>query len=127
MEFPLAKALSGRALYATLSHGQSIASGYGTFFPSAFNEQRGTLETFPAEECLALLREWGVRYVLVGSRPYGAQWTAIERALQQAPGVNLKEVIDDLPVYQGDRLLRLSPVMKPAEVVDRIYVYVLDR
>jgi hypothetical protein len=126
MEFPLSKALSGRALYATLSHGKSIASGYGTFFPAAFNEKRGILETFPAAECLDLLRQWGVKYLLVGEHTYGSDWPAVERELQGAAGVRVRQTFDDKQVYSGDRLLKLSPLMEQAEVVDRIHVYELE-
>jgi len=124
MEFPVNKALSGYALYMSRTHGKRISFGYGTFFPREFNEKRGVLEAFPSSACVALLKVWGVRYVLVGSRSYGSAWSQMEQALSSADsGLRLAVQMDDLPVYAGDRVLRLLPGTERAFVVDRVYVY----
>ena len=113
MEFPLTSAMNGHSLYMMRTHGKKISFGYGTFFPRAFNAQRAVLESFPDGESIALLRRWEVRYVLVGSRSYGAAWPEVERVL----------TLDDEPIYEGDRLLHLLPGTEQAFIVDRIYVY----
>ena len=123
MEFPVAKAMSGRSLYAMRTHGKKIAFGYGTFFPRAFNEQRAVLESFPSRESIALLKDWDVRYVLLGSRSYGQAWPQVEKDLSVVSSLRHVLTLDDIPIYEGDRLLRLLPGREPAFVVDRIYVY----
>ena len=123
MEFPIAKAMTGWLLYAMRTHGKKICFGYGTFFPHAFNEQREVLESFPSETSIALLKQWGVRYVLVGSRSYGEAWQQLEQDLVTASGVRHVLTVDDLPIYEGDRVLHLLPGTERAFIVDRIYVY----
>jgi hypothetical protein len=123
MEFPVIKAMTGRQLYAMRTHGKKIAFGYGTFFPRAFNESRAVLDTFPGLESIALLKSWGVRYVLVGSRYYGATWPQLEGDCSAALGLRFVQTIDDDPTYVGDRVLHLLPGTERAFIVDRIYVY----
>jgi len=123
MEFPVIKAMTGRSLYAMRTHGKKVSFGYGTFFPRAFNESRALLDAFPGPESITLLRSWGVRYVLVGSRYYGATWAQLERDCSAAPGLRFVRTIDDVPAYAGDRLLHLLPGTERAFIVDRIYVY----
>jgi len=123
MEFPVLKAMSGRTLYAMRTHGKAVTFGYGTFFPRAFNEQRGLLDSFPSPECVALLQRWGVRYVLVGSRTYGAEWPQRERELSTAAGLRYVLTLDDEPTYEGDRLLHFLPGTERAFIVDQIHVY----
>ncbi len=123
MEFPLSKALSGRALYATRTHGKWISCGQSTFFPRAFTEKLPVLESFPSEASVALLKEWRVRYVLVGARTYGAAWSHVEANVASNPGLQHVVTFDDPPIYEGDRVLRLLLGTERAFVVDRIYVY----
>jgi hypothetical protein len=123
MEFPLVKALSGPPLYATQHHGKKISFGYGTFFPRAFDQQRAVLELFPSKESVALLKEWEVRYVLVGEHSYGEAWPQVERDLATANGLRYVLTQDDQPVYKGDRLLHLLPGTERAFVVDRMHVF----
>jgi len=122
LELPLAKALSGRTLYAKRTHGKQIASGYGTFFPRAFTESRPLLLAFPSEASLALLRDWDVRYVLLGERHYGEDWPALQGAIATSPGLRHVITLDDQPIYEGDRLLHLLPGTEQAFLVDRIHV-----
>jgi hypothetical protein len=123
IEYPVAKAMSGRSLYAMRTHGKSVSFGYGTFFPQVFNEARPLLDTFPSSECIALLQSWGVRYVLVGSRSYGSDWARMEQACASAAELRHVLTSEDTPSYEGDRVLRLLPGTERAFVVDRIYVY----
>ncbi|MBM4428721.1 MAG: hypothetical protein FJ026_00045 [Chloroflexi bacterium] len=123
MEFPVIKAMTGHSLYAMRTHGKAVAFGYGTFFPRAFNEQRSLLESFPGSESIAQLKRWSVRYVLVGSRTYGAEWPQRQRDLSTAAGLRYVLTLDDEPVYEGDRLLRFLPGTERAFIVDQIHVY----
>jgi hypothetical protein len=123
MEFPVIKAMTGRSLYAMRTHGKAVTFGYGTFFPRAFNEQRRVLEGFPSPESTALLKRWAVRYVLVGSRTYGAEWPQRERDLSTAAGLRYVLTLDDEPTYEGDRVLRFLPGTERAFIVDQIHVY----
>ena len=123
MELPLTRGLSGRALYAMRVHGKRISTGYGTFFPQAFNDARPVLDSFPSSDSLDLLKSWGVRYVLLGSRTYGDAWSELERACSESPGLRHVQTLEDEPVYSGDRVLRWIPGTQAAFLVDLIYVY----
>jgi hypothetical protein len=123
LELPMSKALSGRTLYAMRTHDKNIVSGYGTFFPRTFTDNRPTLEGFPDQDSLALLRDWDVRYVLLGANSYGEAWPKLQDALTESPGLRHVVTLDDQPIYVGDRLLRLLPGTEQAFVVDRIHVY----
>jgi hypothetical protein len=123
MEFPVIKAMTGRSLYAMRTHGKKISFGYGTFFPRAFNESRAVLDAFPGPESITLLKSWGVRYVLVGARYYGAKWAQLEQDCSATPGLRFIRAIDDVPSYTGDRVLHWLPGTERAFIVDRIYVY----
>lgn len=123
MELPLTKGLSGRALYSMRIHGKKISTGYGTFFPQAFNQARPVLDTFPSRESLDLLRSWNVRYVLLGSRTYAEAWPDLERDCNESPGLRFVLTLEDESVYSGDRVLRWLPGTDAAFLVDLIYVY----
>jgi hypothetical protein len=123
MEYPLIKAMSGRSYYYMRTHGKRISFGQSTYFPRFFTENRPLLESFPSKESIALLKSWGVRYVLVGSRYYGAAWPQLERDCSATPGLRYVLTMDDVPTYEGDRVLRLLPGAERAFIVDRIYVY----
>jgi hypothetical protein len=123
MEYPLIKAMSGTSYYYMRTHGKRISFGQSTYFPSSFTENRPLLESFPSVESIALLKSWGVRYVLVGSRYYGATWPQFEQDCSAAPGLRYVLTMDDVPIYEGDRVLHLWPGAERAFIVDRIYVY----
>ena len=123
MEFPVVRAISGRTLYAMRIHGKRISFGCGTFLPPAFNKQRAVLETFPSAESIALLKRWGVRYALVGARSYGSEWPRIKQELEAASGLRYVMAMDDVPIYEGDRILHLLPGTERAFILERIYVY----
>jgi hypothetical protein len=123
MEFPVISALSGRSLYAMRTHGKPITFGYGTFFPRAFDEQRGVLEGFPSERSLALLKRWNVRYALIRRYSYGEAWEQVEKDLANSVGLRHIITLDDPLVYEGDRLLYLLPGTERAFIVDSVHVF----
>ena len=65
MEFPLAEALSGPAMWYTTVHGHPVTFGYGTYLPLLYRQRHPALTTFPGDGALDQLAAWGVRYVLV--------------------------------------------------------------
>lgn len=83
IQMPLQVALSGPQMLYTMYHGQRIASGYGTYLPILFEERHPQLRTFPSDEALDALRDWGgegVSLVLIDERdvPVGDPlWEAV--------------------------------------------------
>jgi len=124
MMYPTNKAIGGLPVYETLVRAKKKAVyGQGTFFPRAFNEHRAELESFPSEASIVLLKDWEVRYVLIGANWYGDAWPQLEARLASNEGLRFVGIFDEQPIYYGDRVLRWFPVMEPAFIVDRIYVY----
>lgn len=103
MELPLSRALSGPSLYASYTHGKRIAHGYGTFFPQEWIAQRALLEAFPSPETLALLQEWGVRYVLLAAESFGEAWEQVARQAEASSDLRLVAILPEVELYQHDR------------------------
>lgn len=136
IQYPLDRSWYGEQLYRNVTHGKAMAYGYGTFLPKAFREADDVLRGFPDGDSLALLRDWDVRYALVGSEWYGSQWSEVKRQLDGSSGLRLVMTTDDEPVYYGDRLLQDVPASalvpttesiagwtQKAYLVDRVFVY----
>ncbi len=123
MEYPLIKAMSGRSYYYMRYHGKRISFGQSTYFPRPFSDKRPVLESFPSEASIALLKTWGVRYILVGSRHYGVDWPQLASELESSSHLRHVVTLDDQPRYQGDRVLHLQPGAERAFIVDRVFVY----
>jgi hypothetical protein len=126
IRFPLWRAECGPGLYATTVHGKPIAYGYGAFFPNYYRQLRPVLWTFPTTESLALLKAWGVEYVVVGARAYGQQWPEIRERLDQFSALQLVAEFDEKPVYHSGWLAESLPDFERSLVVDHIYVYTLE-
>ena len=124
-QFPLWKAEHGVALYAAKVHGKPIVYGYGAFFPHRYRQMRPVLWDSPTKQAIALLHDWGVKYVLVGARSYGVQWPDIQRRISQFDTLRLVAVFDEEPLYHSGWLAELLPDFGRAFIVDRIYVYEL--
>ena len=122
-QFPLWKAEHGAALYAHKTHGRPIVYGYGAFFPRWYRQARATLWSFPSAQAVDLLRDWGVRYVLVGAGSYGAQWPDVQRRIDRLGVLRLATTFDEESVYHSGWLSELLPDFGRAFIVDRIYVY----
>jgi hypothetical protein len=139
IHFPWEKTWYGWMLYPARVHGQPIAYGYGTFAPDGYRQAGQVLARFPAPEACALLQEWGVRYVLVGAKSYGAAWPAVRRELEANTHWEEVAVFRDQPLFHGDRLLKLvppSPAVPATELVsgdrrayleDEIHVYLVPK
>jgi hypothetical protein len=121
--FPLWKAEHGAALYASTVHGKPVVYGYGAFFPISYRQVRPVLWEFPTAESIALLQDWGVRWVLVGAESYGAEWPAVQQRLEQADALRLVATFDEEPAYHTGWLAAALPDFGRAFIVDRVYVY----
>jgi len=124
-QFPLLKAEHGLGLYAAGVHGRPIVYGYGAFFPRCYRQVRPVLWDFPTGQAIALLRDWGVRYVLVGAKSYGAQWADVQDRISQFDALRLVATFDEEPVYHSGWLSESLPDFGRALIVDRVYVYEL--
>ncbi len=74
MQMPLESTQSGPALFAESYYGKPITYGYDTFEPPQWGASKPLLAKFPSEATLDLLRSWGVRYIVVSAKAYGANW-----------------------------------------------------
>lgn len=137
-QFPLVRALSGAMLYAARYHGQRIAYGQGTFYPTEYEQAKAILERFPSSESLALLKRWGVIIVVVGSKAYdagwgdqrGQSWASVRQQIEQpadqaSPGLRFVGMIQDTPMWFDERVSRTIRGSLPVEpiLVDTLYVY----
>jgi hypothetical protein len=135
MQFPLARALSGDALYRSKYHGKPVAYGHGTFYPQQYRYNMPLLAEFPSRDTLELLLAWGVRYVVVGSGAYGAgwgdqegqTWASVEAEIARSPHLTLLGVTFDEPVWRDEWVSSIIQGNLPVEplLVDKLYVYEL--
>lgn len=125
-EFPRFKEVGpGLSVYRTLFHGKSICAGSDPFAPEGYRAAVPLLNAFPQTEAVTLLASWGVKYVLVGARSYGEQWASIQQAIAAQPGLRLKAVLDDVPIYRDEGLWNCVPGYNRQLSVDQIHVYQL--
>lgn len=133
LHLPLIRSLNGPALYRAAIHGKRISYGYGTFFPKAWREAMTPVGNFPDDASIALLRSWGVRYVLLGQGAYeagmvdaaGDTWQKVQARLQSATGIRYVRTFEETSPVSGDSLS--AKLSKPWNVVpvvaDRTHVY----
>lgn len=74
-----------RRLYYSTVHWKRLVNGYSGHFPPDYWEQADRLRAFPGPEAVALLRDLGVRYVLLHARPNRAWWEEQMTALERPP------------------------------------------
>ena len=125
VQFPLWRAEHGAALYATAVHGKPVVYGYGAFFPRRYRQGRPVLWDFPTAQAMALLRDWGVKYVLLGAGSYGEQWPDIQRRISQFEALHWLATFDEEPLYHSGWLAESLPDFGRAFIVDRVHVYEL--
>ncbi len=70
-----------RYMYRSTFHWKKLVNGYSGFFPPDYWEINGTMQKFPSEKSIALLRRLGVKYVIVHAAEFrrGRWWSAKER------------------------------------------------
>ncbi|HEX8229199.1 MAG TPA: glycosyltransferase family 39 protein [Chloroflexia bacterium] len=102
MQMPLDSSQSGPALYRRVQTGKPVAYGYETFEPPAWRAERDDLQEFPSPAAFEVLREWGVRYVVVSGKPYGADWPGFSDYLKSLPDMRFLAEFQDRSVWQVD-------------------------
>ena len=65
IEYPLNYAEKGQTLYYSTIHGQKIVHGVGSLLSQTYAANQPILNQWPAESATTLLKDLGVRYVLV--------------------------------------------------------------
>jgi len=126
VQLPLWRSERGPALYASTVHGKPIAYGYGAFFPNDYRQERPLLYDFPTEQGLALLREWGVKWVVLRAESFGAQWPEVQRRVDQVNALRLATTLEDVGTYHSGWLAEALIDLRYGFVLDHIYVYELD-
>ena len=80
-QFPLRARAFGPSMYGIATHHKKLTYGWGTFFPPGYNEHLSTLDSFPSDQSIDLVKSWGVKYILVGAMLYGDNWPYVEEDL----------------------------------------------
>jgi hypothetical protein len=94
------------------------------------------LGTFPSEECLALLKSWGVSHIVVGSQAYDAgwgdqprqTWDSVRTQIESSSRLRLVSIARDEPFWRDERISGViygNPPVTPI-LVDKIYIYELQ-
>jgi hypothetical protein len=79
-------ALDCRYMYFSTFHWHKLVNGNSGFFPPAYEPLRERMEQFPSDDAIAALRRYGVEFVVVHEKPYGAeQFARVTAALEQRP------------------------------------------
>ncbi|HEX8598711.1 MAG TPA: glycosyltransferase family 39 protein [Chloroflexia bacterium] len=128
MQMPLDSSQSGPALYRRVQTGMPVAYGYETFEPPAWRVERDNLQEFPDEVSFEVLRKWGVRYVVVSGKPYGADWPGFLDHLKSLPQVRFMAEFQDRSVWKVDpQVLDARPDMGEYATPDDTAVFELVR
>jgi hypothetical protein len=88
--------------YSTL-HWNPMVNGYAGIEPRGYLRIQGGMMSFPAEGFLDLLREVGVRYVVLHRKGYGPNQTrTLEKQMAERRPGSLREVVtlEDVTVYE---------------------------
>ncbi len=76
-------------MYSSTHHWKKMVNGYSGFFPPSYWDMNRTLQNFPSEESIALLRELGVKYAIIHEEAFGwERWGGMKDGLSR-----LKHVI----------------------------------
>jgi hypothetical protein len=115
MRMPLAASQSGPALWAQVYYDKPLAYGYETFEPEGWRARRLELETFPEDPALDVLRDWGVRYVVVSGNAYGANWPGTLAYLKTLPRLH------HLGDFEEPRAWEVDPAVLDAQPEHEAY------
>lgn len=104
MEMPLTASQSGPLLFQETYYGagKPIAYGYDTFEPKPWKEARPALENFPDDASLDVLKNWGVRYVVVSANAYGADWPGTLEYLRSLPRLEYLQTVQESRTWDVD-------------------------
>jgi hypothetical protein len=98
-QFPFWQIKGSRLAYATLIHDKPlIGDPFGTFHTVQFQQIQPVLSSFPDPDSVALLKELGVRWVIVDSTQYPD--VAQVQAAIESLGLQFRIVLDGQYVYE---------------------------
>jgi hypothetical protein len=78
-----------------------VTYGYGTYLPLLYRERHPALLTFPSDESLDQLDEWGVHFVLVTTSTLAFEKFKLADVNAQ-PRLHPVITLDDVAVYRLD-------------------------
>lgn len=112
IELPLVRSTAGPGMYRQVWHRKPLAGGVVTYFPPAWQAAAPTLAAFPSPESVALLRSWGVRWVVLSPALYdsgwadqpGDSWAAVQARLAVTPGLRIVATEQETPSRLGDHI-----------------------
>jgi hypothetical protein len=126
MQMPLESSQSGPALWQEVYYGKPIAYGFDTFEPPEWAPVRDRLEQFPADSALDVLRDWGVRYIVVSANAYGEDWANEKAGLDSNPRLKLLITNIERRIWHVDPApLDARPDMQRFVLPDTLVVYEL--
>jgi len=76
LELPLNYRINGSLHYSRMLHNQANVSGYAVAMPEPFRDNVANFSTFPNQETVQVLSEWGVDYLLYSTTNV-AEFTAV--------------------------------------------------
>jgi hypothetical protein len=97
---PILAATEPREVWATLHHRRPIIHGHATFPPPRFRAAQSVLARFPAEEALQLLRQLGVRQIVVFPAAYGPAWPEVAQQLAARAELRLAARLEGAEVWE---------------------------
>lgn len=110
MELPMLSALSARQMLYTRYHGKRTAFAYGTYFPSWYRQSFPELAGCPEPECLDLLREWDVHFVLLNTETKEGR-SELRENLDRSAQLTYIIELDGIRVYRlTPETSRLTPI-----------------
>ncbi|MFP3897526.1 MAG: 6-pyruvoyl-tetrahydropterin synthase-related protein [Anaerolineales bacterium] len=135
MQFPLPRALNGDALYRTQYHAKRVTYGYSSSYPPSYRYAMPVLKTFPDEECLSLLKDWGVTHVVVASEAYDAgwgdgedqTWNMVRRQIDASPRLQFVGIILEEDLWHDEHISHVLEGNIPVRsvVYSKVYLYAL--
>lgn len=90
IELPLPRKLEDvpwkepKRLYYSTYHWKKLVNGYSGYFPPAYDflYQEG-MKDFPSNASIGLLKQLGIRYLIIHSAEFGEEWEGIKNGLQK--------------------------------------------
>ncbi|MHB1296498.1 MAG: hypothetical protein ACYC4R_16085 [Anaerolineae bacterium] len=134
--FPLADAYTPANHYRSHYLGKPAAYGYESMEPVAYRQALPELLAFPSEASLSVLRDWGVRYVIVNAGAYmdglgdgpHQTWEEVQRQIEGSPSLRLVGVSRDESAWLDARIARqiqAGSTFRPLSL-DTQYIYELQ-
>lgn len=89
MELPLPQKLEdvagieSKRLYYSTYHWKKLVNGYSGYFPPAYFSTIEGMKGFPSNASIGLLKQLGIRYLIIHSAEFGEEWEGIKNGLQK--------------------------------------------